>query len=126
MSGNVLVLINFVKVSVLRPILPKLVLRRELLNALTYTPERSGSILGIVQINLFSTACAQAHHTAPSGCAGRPGAGLKAPPWTPTCPKLPVGLSGTREKGLQDQASSDKGRAVDKRSLCEAQETSDP
>lgn len=79
MSGNVPVLINFVKVSALRPILPELVLRRELLNALTYTPERSGSILDIVQINLFSTACAQAHHIAPSGCARRLGAGFKGP-----------------------------------------------
>lgn len=77
MSGNVPVLINFVKASALRLILPELVLRRQLLNALTYTPEKSGSILDIVQINLFSTACAQAHHTAPSGCAGRLGAGFK-------------------------------------------------
>lgn len=100
MSGNVPVLINFVKVSALRLILPELVLGRELLNALTYTPERSGSILDTVQINLFSTACAQAHHTAPSECAGSLGAGLKALPQTPTCPKLPVGLAGTREKGL--------------------------
>lgn len=77
MSGNVPVLINFVKVSALRPILPELVLRRELLNALTYTPERSGSMLDIVQINLSSTACAQTLHTAPSGCARRLGAGFK-------------------------------------------------
>lgn len=60
------------------------------------------------------------------GVQGDLGQVLKALPQTPTCPKLPVGLAGTREKGLQDQASSDKGRAVDKRDLCKAQETSDP
>lgn len=47
-SVHVPVLINFVKVSVLRLILPELVLERELLNAFTYPPEESGSILDIV------------------------------------------------------------------------------
>lgn len=46
MSVHVPVLINFVKVSALRLILPELALRRELVNVLTYT-EKSGSILDI-------------------------------------------------------------------------------
>lgn len=41
----------------------------------------------------------------------------------PTCPELPVGLVDTlAEKGVQDQAPRDKGRAMGKQDLCRAQE----
>lgn len=123
-SVSVLLLINFVKVSALMLILPELALQRELVNVLTYT-EKCGSSMDTADINLLSSAGAQAHHMSPLAVRAEVEQASEA---------LQPGLQHSLSRDTSEQPSpghawsaqlgyEDTGKAVCGWAPCRAQET---